>query len=347
MIKLSVIIPTRNRSLLTGALLDSLAQLDPVPWEWEVLVVDNGSTDNTAEMVKEKQNTLPIRIRYVLEERPGLHQGRNRGAIEAKGKYLAYLDDDMLLAPSWLQGVAMLDEGKTDAVVGRIIPKWEASPPEWLNRMCEFGFFGPLALLDLGKEPVATEHFYGCNLFIPRKTVLDFGGFHPDGMPQDLLQYRGDGETGLWMKMRVAGKSLWYSPLAIAHHIVPKSRMTAEYMKKRAYNQGISNSFSDLRMRHGLYGKSPTGLRSLEREAKNRLRRLHILMFARYRLDCFSSRSEVEREIIHVQYEMAKGYAQGWVFHRAEFCNNTKIRTHVLKTSFLSCGQKEGESNAV
>lgn len=332
---LSVLIPTRNRAALTGALLDSLAQLDPVPWEWEVIVVDNGSMDNTAELVKQKQAELPIRIRYVLEERPGLHQGRNRGAIEAQGKYLAYLDDDMLLAPTWLQGVIMLEEGKADAVVGRMVPRWESPPPEWLTRMCVSGVFGLLALLDLGETPVETGHFYGCNLFIPRQTVFDFGGFHPDGMPQDLLQYRGDGESGLWMKMRAAGKSLWYSPPAIAYHIVPQSRMTAEYMKKRSYNQGISNSFTDLRVRHGLYGKRPSGLRFLARVVRSRLGRLPVVRYGRYSLRHLCAISQTERDIASVQYEIAKGSAQGWAFHRAAIRQSKELQTYVLAESFL------------
>ena len=331
---LSVIIPTRNRATLAASLLDSLAQQKPVPWKWEVIVVDNGSTDNTAELVRKKQAELPICIRYILEERPGLHQGRNRGAVEAHGKYCAYLDDDMTLSSSWLQGVGMLDEGIADAVVGRILPKWGGNPPNWLLRMNETGVFGLLALLDLGKTPVQTKHFFGCNLFIPRQTVFDFGGFHPDGMPQDLLQYRGDGETGLWLKMREAGKSLWYSPSAIAYHIVPQGRMTMEYMKKRAYNQGISQSFSDLRLWNDLYGKRPTGLRFFALEAKKRVNRHPVVMYMRYRLRHFQTNSDVEREIARVKYEMAKGFAKGWMFHRSAVQKNGDLRRYVLGATF-------------
>jgi len=332
---LSVLIPTRNRAALACGLLDSLAQLPAVPWKWEVIVLDNGSTDDTAERVKQKQAELPIDIRYVLEPRPGLHEGRNRGALEARGKYLAYLDDDMVLAPTWLQGVDLLEEGKADAVVGRIVPKWEAPPPQWLTRMFEGGVFGPLALLDLGEFPIETGHFYGCNLFLPRQTVLDFGGFHPDGMPKELLQYRGDGETGLWLKMKAAGKKLWYAPLAIAYHIVPTERMTLEYMKQRAYNQGISESFSELRMRHGLYGERPTVLSIVWRIIRNRVRCIHMVMYARYCRGQFRARSDMDRDVARIKHEMAKASTQGWLFHRSALRKSAALRRHVLRPSFM------------
>lgn len=332
---LSVIIPTRNRASLVAALLESLALLDPVPWDWEVIVVDNGSTDDTAEQVKQKQAVLPMRIRYVMEARLGLHEGRNRGAAEAVGKYLAYLDDDMILASSWLQGVAMLQTGIADAVVGRILPRWESAPPDWLTHMFKSGVFGPLALLDLGEGAAQTDHFFGCNLFIPRETVFDFGGFHPDGMPQHLLHLRGDGETGLWLKMRAAGKSLWYAPSAIAFHIVPDSRMTAEYMFKRAYNQGISQSFTDLRTRQGLYGKRPSGFRCCARNVKSRLSQLPVVRNVKYCITHLRAKSEVDREIAYIQYEMSKGVSQGMLFHRKALRNKADLIKYALQTSYV------------
>ena len=75
---LSVIVPTRNRSAMIASLLDSLADLQAVPWDWEVIVVDNASTDDTAACVTQKQESLQIEIRYILETRLGLHEGRNR-----------------------------------------------------------------------------------------------------------------------------------------------------------------------------------------------------------------------------------------------------------------------------
>ena len=248
---LSVIIPTRNRAPLVGQLLASLAQQETVSYSWEVIVVDNGCTDNTGDIVQQKRGKWDAQVRCVYEPLPGLHAARHRGAAEAKGEYLAYLDDDMVLAPTWLSGIQMLLDERADAVVGRILPRWETPPPSWLAPIARPGAFGPLSLLDLGEAATQTEHFYGCNIFIPKKTVLRMGGFHPDGMPKELLDYRGDGETGLWLKMRAAGMTLFYDPIAVAYHVIPRGRMTEAYLQNRAYNQGISDSFTHLRANRG------------------------------------------------------------------------------------------------
>ena len=101
--RLSVIIPTHNRAPLLSRLLDSLPQ-DPVPFDWEIVVVDNNSSDLTPKVVKRFQGFSAISIRYFLEPRIGLVYGRHRGAEESKGEILGYLDDDMHVSPTWLLG---------------------------------------------------------------------------------------------------------------------------------------------------------------------------------------------------------------------------------------------------
>jgi glycosyltransferase involved in cell wall biosynthesis len=246
---LSVIIPTRNHAQLVSALLDTLAAQVSVPFRWEVLVIDNGSTDQTAQATKEKISSLPIEIRYICEPKPGLHNGRHRGALEAHGGYLAYLDDDVLLTPTWIHGLEKLISGDTDAVVGRILPKWETRPPAWLTTLTREP--GYLSLLDLGHRGMYIDPrlVYGDNFFISAKALFDLKGFHPDGMPANLLRYRGDGEYALMMKFKKAGLRAWYSPAATVYHRMPRERMSIEYLCKREYAQGISDSFTEIRAR--------------------------------------------------------------------------------------------------
>ena len=243
----SVIIPTRNHARFVADLLDSLAFLDPINHRWEVLVIDNGSTDQTEDLVKGKISSLPIEIRYIYEPRLGLHNGRHRGALEASGKYLAYLDDDVLVSPTWFQGFDKLIAGQAEAVVGRILPKWETQPPAWLIKLIREP--GYLSLLNLGTEGFFSEPqcVYGDTFFIPVQLVFDLGGFHPDSMPSNQLRYRGDGETGLMWKFKQAGFRAWYEPDATVYHRIPKDRMSFDYLCKREYAQGISDSFSEIR----------------------------------------------------------------------------------------------------
>jgi glucosyl-dolichyl phosphate glucuronosyltransferase len=336
---LSVIIPTLNRGNYVSDLLDSLAKTDPSNFEWEVIVVDNGSIDNTAKIVLQKQQALPIKIRYVLETRPGLHEGRHRGTMEAAGEYLAYLDDDMIVSPTWLQGIRMIEEKEADAVVGRILPKWVESPPDWLKHMCKSGVFGYLGLLDLGDTPRPTDKFFGGNLFTLKSTIIQHGGFHPDGIPEAKILYRGDGETGLWMKMQAAGMRLLYDPAALVYHIIPQERMSKEYLFKRAYNQGISSSFTYIRECHGLYSNKLTGWQGCRAVMKKWASRQLPLIFMRYFSRRLKTLTKTEREILCIQYEMFKCQKRGWISHRTAFHHDPTLRNHVLKQSFLNDDQ--------
>ena len=247
---LSVIIPTRNHAQLVSDLLDTLAVQVTVAFRWEVLVIDNGSTDQTAHIAKEKISSLPIEIRYIYEPRPGLHNGRHRGALDARGSYLAYLDDDVLLTPTWIHGVDQLIARQAEAVVGRILPKWETRPPAWLTTMIrKSGYSGYLSLLDRGSSGgyIDPVFVYGDNFFMPAQIVFELGGFHPDSMPEGQLRYRGDGEYALMMRFKGAGLRAWYDPVATVYHRVPRHRMNIDYLCKRSYAQGISDSFTDIR----------------------------------------------------------------------------------------------------
>ena len=134
---ISIIIPTCNRA---GALLQAMTSIatvvasrDPV----EIIVVDNGSIDDTAGICREIKDRFPKHNwRYFYDETPGLLTGRHLGAREAQGDILAFLDDDVLLAPSWLEA---LDDAFGDPEVmltgGPVWPHYEVEPPSWLAGM--------------------------------------------------------------------------------------------------------------------------------------------------------------------------------------------------------------------
>lgn len=325
---LSVIIPTRNRAERLADLLDSLAAQEPVAFDWEVLVIDNASTDDTASVTRSKADMLPIEIRYIMEPNPGLHQGRHRGAREARGKYLGYLDDDMILAPSWVQGVSLLVEGKADAVVGRILPKWESDPPKWLLDLFEGGTCGYLSILDLGAGIIEVDPslVFGCNCFLPRDMVFKLGGFHPDGMPPELIKYRGDGETGFFMKFKSKGLRSMYDPQAIAYHIVERQRLTIEYICNRSYSQGISDSFTAIRKSHNerLTGVPPEGIYAKAwRHAGDLKRAIASLASA------LGAGGKISRRL-------NKCYREGFRFHQKELRNDPDLLRWVLKEHYFS-----------
>lgn len=254
MITLSVIIPTRNRSDLLRNLLIFLKHQTLSPDEFEILVIDNGSTDDTKAVTESFLNNLK-NLKYFLEEKPGLHEGRHRGLREAVSEILVYCDDDIEPFPTWLEAVKeSFKDPKVVLVGGKNLPKWEVEPPEWIKDWYEAGnnygkCLGYLSILDLGEKLIEIDpnYVWGCNFSIRKQILIASGGFHPDSMPEELKFYRGDGESYVTRWVKEKGLKAVYNPNASVFHFVPESRMTLKYFKKRAFNQGISDSFSYMR----------------------------------------------------------------------------------------------------
>jgi len=337
---LSVIIPTRNRSMLLTDLLNSLAEQEAVPFKWEVIIVDNGSTDNTFEVVRQMMFTSPLDIRYIFEAKVGLHHARHCGAAEAKGEFLGYLDDDMILTPTWIQGVEMLVERKAQAVVGRILPRWEAEVPDWLGMMNKDGVLGYLGLLNLGEDRIRIDSclVFGGNCFLPKRLLFDLGGFHPDGMPLELIRYRGDGETALMKRFSNANLIAYYDPKATVYHVIPAERMTIEYFCKRAYNQGISSSFTHIRSLHfggdtgTTNGEKKTLSDSLRRLSEMRIKDLMRIIANRLRVTIDSMK---QRPYKHIYAQINAAFQAGWEFHQIEVRRDPELLNYVLKDTYL------------
>jgi glycosyltransferase involved in cell wall biosynthesis len=318
-------------------LLDSLARQELVPYEWEVIVVNNGSTDDTAAITKQKSQTLSIAIRHVLEPRLGLHHSRHRGTREALGKYIGYLDDDMVLAPTWVHGVERVAQGQAEAVCGRILPKWEAQPPQWLLEMIKEGVYGYLGLLDLGAatKPVEPTTVFGGNCFLPKRLVFELGGFHPDNLPPELLCYRGDGETGLMRKFKEARLRVYYDPRATAYHVIGADKLTVEYLCKQAYYKAISASFTQIRAAY-LNGHSLQDLQGLRRYLR-RIREMtlsQLLKWAAKRIRC-AILSVNPTYHAQIQKRLEAAYRAGWKFHQDAVRNAPELLQYVLRKDYF------------
>lgn len=252
--KYSVIIPTRNRAASLEQTLYSLCSTQDPGHPYEVIVVDNGSTDATRQVTEVFKQALP-QLKYVFEPNPGLHNGRHRGALVAKGQYLCYLDDDVKVDPLWLRSVVETFE-TTGAVLvgGKILPEYEQTPPDWLKEFVKpvgnYGYnIGQLTLIDLGEQIREIDPIYvwGANFSIRKDVLFECGGFRPDSMPKELLNLRGDGETGLSRAIKQKGCKAFYHPRAMVRHCISKDRLTVEYFCSRMFNQGISDSFTEIR----------------------------------------------------------------------------------------------------
>jgi glucosyl-dolichyl phosphate glucuronosyltransferase len=264
---LSVIVPTRNRSDWLELALRSLARQTLPPSNFEIIVVDNGSRDRTRGVVAEFERTFGG-IRYLYDPFPGLHVGRHRGFREANGDVLVFVDDDIEAFPTLLSSIKVaFEDPKTVLVGGKCLPKHEGQLPEWLNAMWSpnpYGerILGYLSLIDLGELPKPVDPLFilGCNFSIRRSALVEAGGFHPDGFPEQLSRFRGDGETYVSRYIAAKGYKAFYHPEASVYHHVPESRMTIEYLCRRAYNEGISSSYTKIRTMHGVDGDMPSSI---------------------------------------------------------------------------------------
>lgn len=232
--RLSAVICTYNRADRLADALHSLCAQTLDPALYEVIVIDNNSTDETPAIVR---SFAAHGVRYVLETQQGLGYARNRGWQEARGKFVGYLDDDARAHPDLLGRALSLfseDDPGLLCVGGVILPYYTSAKPEWFKDEYEIRTWGPEArYLRQG------ESFSGSNMIWRRDALAQHGGFQVDrGMRGDQLDL-GE-ESGLfahiWQTQRVP--RFLYSPDLIVYHWVDPAKMTVGYHIKRGLTAG-------------------------------------------------------------------------------------------------------------
>lgn len=245
---ISVIIPTYNRSRLLQQTVDTiLAQTYPTK-RWELILVDNGSTDDTARVIAEVI-ARDEHVRGLTEKRKGAHFARNSGALAARGDILYFTDDDMLAEPDMLERIVegFDADSSVASVTGKVLPKWETEPPVWVLEHCRNAL---LSLLDLGEAVIVSDEdpgVFSCHQAVGRDVFMEAGGFNPD---TNAILFTGDNETGLNIKIRNLGYRFAYVGTAVTHHIIPASRMTQRYLNGRMADQGFCDSYTQYREIH-------------------------------------------------------------------------------------------------
>jgi glycosyltransferase involved in cell wall biosynthesis len=227
---ITVILCTYNRCQSLAKALDSVvASTLPESIEWEVLVVDNNSTDRTHEVVEDYCRRYPTKLRYVFEPKPGKSHALKAGIQEARGDILAFIDDDVTVEPTWLQNLtAALHNGQWVGAGGRILPAQTFLPPAWLPLKDRYAL-APLALFDLGPrgEPL-TEAPFGTNMAFQKKVFEKYHGFRTDLGPRPGSEIRNE-DTEFGQRLLAAGEQLLYEPSAVVYHSVSPNRLRKRY----------------------------------------------------------------------------------------------------------------------
>jgi glucosyl-dolichyl phosphate glucuronosyltransferase len=226
----TIILCTYNRCQSLAKALESVTALRlPESDQWEVLVVDNNSSDHTREVVEDFRCRYPGRIRHIFEPRQGKSYALNTGIQDASGDVLAFMDDDVTVEPTWLQNLtAPLRDSEWAGAGGRIIPQWDSPPPPWLPLDSRYRS-APLALFDLGlgAGPLIEPPF-GTNMAFKRVMFEKYGWFRTDLGPNPDNLIRGE-DTEFGSRLLAAGERLRYEPTAVVYHPVSAYRFRKEY----------------------------------------------------------------------------------------------------------------------
>jgi len=236
----SVIICTYNRAEALDQVLAGLSVQTAPANSFEILVVDNNSTDHTREIVERWGSKLP-NLRYLFESRQGLSYARNRGLEEAQAPIIAFLDDDAVPEPPWLSSLLTTYQTITPApaaVGGKILLRWEGGQrPAWMHP----DLMHSLGFQDYGEEIRQVPHINGGNMSFRADLVRRYGGFDVRLGRRGEAQFTSE-ESELQLHLRQDGHSIYYQPQAVVWHLIGRERQRPEYFLNRFYGHGVSDA---------------------------------------------------------------------------------------------------------
>jgi glycosyltransferase involved in cell wall biosynthesis len=235
--RVTVAICTYNRAKLLRDTLEGLARQDYPRDAFEILVLDNNSTDDTRAVVASFASAAPA-PRWIVESRQGLDHARNRAVAEAAGDIILFGDDDILVGTDWVRQMAAPFEAGGDQIIGcvggEVIPIFPDGAPDWVSK----GHSALAFRADAGRLPPSQSPM-GANFAFPRWVFEKYGRFSTalDRSGSSLL---GGGDTEMIRRVRTAGLEIWFVPAAAVHHQMPASRATFRYAARHAFDSARS-----------------------------------------------------------------------------------------------------------
>jgi glycosyltransferase involved in cell wall biosynthesis len=254
----SVLICTYNRSGWLAATLRSLSRT-VTDRKWDLVVVDNNSTDDTKAVVTRHTAVSAVPVTYLFEARQGKSNALNTGMARASGDVFLFTDDDVDVDPGWLDAAcdALEGEGGIDYVGGPVEPMWETPPPRWFDAR-RSDLWGTLAILDYGPASFIFEDRQrvplGVNMAVRRRLVDRVGGFHPE-LGRRGKSLLGQEQAEFFSRARASGVRGRYVPAMKVRHHVPASRVTFKYFVRWWFWKGISRARVD-----AIHGRTELGI---------------------------------------------------------------------------------------
>jgi len=253
----SVVVCTYNRDKFIRDCLVGLNEQDIAKDQFEVVLVNNKSTDNTAEIVQQYMQEHPeLTVSYVTETQQGLSFARNCGINEAKAPIVCFIDDDAIPTPNFVRGIAEFFQNYPEAVAvgGKVIATFESERPSWANRFSAGIYFSHY---DQGDRLYRYTKGYpiGCNMSFQKYFFYKHGSFNPD---LGRKGKSGDGfeEKEIFAIMRREDLPYYYNPKLSVFHQIDDERLSKPYQDKLAIGLGFSN--------HQMFCKEGTRLSCLK-----------------------------------------------------------------------------------
>ena len=233
---ISLVVCTYNRAEMLRPALESLTcQETDEKFSYEVLVIDDGSTDGTRDVVNDFIKKTPkVPIRYVHKEGGGIGAARNRGIKEVCSKWIAFFDDDQWAEPHWLLELYKVAvESEAHCVGGTVLLDFPDSANLKLGPFCRSLLMENIPGPAPGRWPIRRLPST-CNVIVRRQLFERIGTF-------DASLLTGGDDVDFFWRADVEGAVMRYAPKATIHHIIPESRLRSEYVKHRSLRVGLDD----------------------------------------------------------------------------------------------------------
>ncbi|ADR23761.1 hypothetical protein MATR_23810 [Marivirga tractuosa] len=238
---ISVIVCTYNRQEYLPDCLKHLANQSADNRDFEVLIIDNNSTDNTAKIASDFIKSHPdLNVHYFCEMNQGHTFARNRGIKEAKGEILSFIDDDAFVDTHFIKEIHSYfnQHAEVSAIGGKILPVYEGKHPKWMSKY----LLTLVSALDMGNNPKTfkgSKFPIGANMAFRTEVFEKYGHFNTD------LGRRGSGLEGgdekeVFLRLKREKEAIHYVPKVKVDHIIPEKRLTMEYIKGLGIGVGSS-----------------------------------------------------------------------------------------------------------
>lgn len=237
--KVSVVICTYNRSHILKGAIESLLDQTLDKSQFEIIIADNASTDDTKYLVKayiEKHNEY--NIQYICEPKQGSSFARNTGFRNANSQYIAFMDDDAKADKHWLENIVKtIVYIKPDILGGPIYPFYLTKKPEWFLDKYEIRTNG-----DKAKFLAENEYMSGSNIILKKSLLELINGCNSNIGPKgDKMGYGEDTKLIVDTRQKIKDARIYYNPQIFVHHLVPETKMRLGYFIKRSFDVGISH----------------------------------------------------------------------------------------------------------